>query len=73
MTREEIIERLKLGDKFSGRYGAFDGIMTPSKVNELTDSLVVVCHKDGCQWIENWDDLQCTIWAFERGEYYFID
>lgn len=74
MTREEIIKRLKLGDKFSGRHGAFDGIMVASKVNELTDKMLVMCHKDGSEWVENWDgDLQATIWAFERGDYYFID
>lgn len=69
---KEIINRLMSFSTFSGRNGAFEGRMTPTEVDVDNDSMIVLCEKDGREWEEHWDDLQYTVWAFERGDYYFI-
>lgn len=73
MDRNEIINRLRSLTPFSGRNGAFEGTMTPESVNVDKDTMVVTCEKDGHSWQETWDDLTYTIYAFERGDYYFLD
>jgi hypothetical protein len=70
---QDIIHRLRNGDNFSGRNGAFSGIMTAMSVSTDTNSLKVRCQKDGSTWIEEWDDLDVTVNAFVIGEYYFLD
>lgn len=69
MTESEILLHLKSCDKFTGRNGAFTGIVTPLSFHG--DDMIVECQKDGCTWKEDWD-LLTTVWGFERGDYYFI-
>nr|DAQ16809.1 MAG TPA: hypothetical protein [Caudoviricetes sp.] len=47
MNQEEIIKRLKEGNKFTGRNGAFTGIVTPLIYADKANMLVVECEKDG--------------------------
>lgn len=63
------LEKLQQGNCFSGRNGAFTGKVEPQSVSG--DTLKVICDKDGTRWHENWE-LQHVIWAFERGDYYFL-
>ena len=71
MTTEEIRQRLLNGDMFSGRNGAFPGKMQVLGQNDK--GLLVRCtNLNGTTWEETWDDdIKYTIWAFERGDYYF--
>lgn len=64
-----ILEKLQQGNCFSGRNGAFTGTVKPQSIEGNT--LKVVCNKDGSEWCEDWG-LQHVIWAFERGDYYFL-
>jgi len=73
MSHKEIIENLMAGKSFSGRNGAFDGIMTVVGVDD-NGNLQVRCQKDGCSHIETWDDnILYTLYAFDNGDYYFLD
>lgn len=70
--QEEILARLRNGDKFTGKNGCFTGIMTPLSIDENMH-LRVLCEKDGCGWEEVWDDdILYTLFAIENGDYYFI-
>lgn len=70
MNQEEIIKRLKGGDKFTGRNGAFTGIVTPLIFADKANMLVVECEKDGCKFQEDWILLH-VIWGFQNGDYAF--
>lgn len=71
MNQEEIIKRLKEGNKFTGRNGAFTGIVTPLIYADKANMLVVECEKDGCKFQDDWILLH-TIWGFQNGDYVFI-
>lgn len=70
MNESVIILKLKSGDQFTGRNGAFAGIVTPSSFHG--DDMIVECQKDGCTWKEEWDVL-ATVMGFENGDYVFIN
>lgn len=73
MSHEEILANLKAGKSFSGRNGAFDGIMTVVGVDEK-GNLKVRCQKDDYSHIETWDDdILYTLYAFDNGDYYFLN
>lgn len=65
----DILKQLEEGRPFSGRNGAFTGRVEPQSISG--EALFVICDKDGTRWHENWE-LQHVIWAFERGDYYFL-
>lgn len=73
MEKQSIINTLISGIPFSGRNGAFEGMMYPKSVNVEKDTMVVECQKDGHSWEETWDDLTYTIYAFQRGDYFFVE
>lgn len=64
------LAKLIQGKQFSGLNGAFTGTVIPRKIEGNT--LSVTCEKDGSSWEEDWN-LQHVIWAFERGDYYFLN
>ena len=73
MSHEEILANLKAGKSFSGRNGAFNGIMTFVGEDE-NGNPKVRCQKDGYSHIEVWDDdILYTLYAFDNGDYYFLD
>lgn len=73
MTQEEIIARLKKGDKFTGQNGAFNGIITPLEVSDDGMNMKVSLNNcDGMVWEEDWDDNIYTIYGFQTGDYRFI-
>lgn len=45
MNQEEIIKRLKEGNKFTGRNGVFTGIVTPLIYADKANMLVVECER----------------------------
>lgn len=65
----DILKQLEEGKPFSGRNGAFTGRVEPQSIEG--DTLKVICDKSGTRWHENWE-LQHVIWAFERGDYFFL-
>lgn len=65
----DILKQLKEGKPFSGRNGAFTGRVEPQSIEGGT--LKVICDKSGTRWHENWE-LQHVVWAFERGDYFFL-
>lgn len=65
----DILKQLEEGKPFSGRNGAFTGRVEPQSIEG--DTLKVICDKSGTRWHENWE-LQHVVWAFERGDYYFL-
>lgn len=71
-NQQEILARLRNGDKFTGKNGCFTGTMTPLSIdNDM--HLKVRCEIDGAVWEENWnDDILYTLFTFEDGDYYFI-
>ena len=72
-TEEEIIARLKRGDKFTGKNGAFSGIMTPLEISDDGMTMKVQLNNcDGMIWEETWDDNIYTIYGFQTGDYEFI-
>lgn len=58
----DILKQLEEGKPFSGR-------VEPQSIEG--DTLKVICDKSGTRWHEDWE-LQHVVWAFERGDYYFL-
>lgn len=58
----DILKQLEEGKPFTGR-------VEPQSIEG--DTLKVICDKSGTRWHENWE-LQHVVWAFERGDYYFL-
>ena len=72
MSHEEILANLMAGKSFSGRNGAFDGIMTVVGTDDK-GNLKVRCQKDSYSHIETWDDdILYTLYGFDNGDYYFL-
>lgn len=73
MEKEEIIKRLKKGDKFKLNLNKNPLLFTPLLVNENTNEIKVRCCNriNNYNWIEDWDDLDITINAFIIKEYIF--
>lgn len=73
MSKEDIIARLRKGDKFTGQNGAFRGIMTPIELSDDAMTMKVRLNNcDGMEWEETWDDNIYTIYGFQSGDYRFI-
>lgn len=73
MSHEEILANLMAGKSFSGRNGAFDGIMTVVGTDDK-GNLKVRCQKDSYSHIETWDDdILYTLYGFDNGDYYFLN
>ena len=73
MSHEEILANLTAGKSFSGRYRAFDGIMTVVGTDDK-GNLKVRCQKDSYSHIETWDDdILYTLYGFDNGDYYFLN
>jgi hypothetical protein len=73
MSKEDIIARLRNGDKFTGQNGAFRGIMTPIELSD--DAMTMKVHLNNCngmEWEETWNDNIYTIYGFQTGDYRFI-
>jgi hypothetical protein len=54
--------------QFTGNIHCFQGIVTPTKIDEENNILFVDLEKDGSTWSEEWN-LEHTIWGLESGEY----
>lgn len=63
---------LKIGDKFTSIY--YKGITEIINVNEKNNTLdVIIRRSEEHSHEENDWNLQHTIWAFERGDYQFVE
>lgn len=62
------MDALLIPKQFTGNKHCFQGIVTPTKIDEEKNILYVDLSKDGMNWSEEWN-LQHTIWGLECGEY----
>ena len=72
MTREEIVERLKKGDRFYNPNTGGDVIMSIIEWDGVGENARAFCVGCGGGWAEDWDDMRFTINAFLIGEYKFV-
>ena len=73
MTREEIVERLKKGDRFYNPNTGGNVIMSIIEWDGVGENARALCQNTtGCAWEEDWDDMRFTINAFLIGEYKFV-
>lgn len=74
MTEQEIIENLKSSKKFA--YFTSDCYLEFKVLNwsgKFEDKAKVLCDNLSHTWEETWDDMEHTIFAFQNGDYRFID